>query len=364
MQWKEMGWPILVDPINVTGTRVVPETWAIDEYGIVRIVNPRQSSFEDDFINQSFPQPEGEAPILSFPSQTSGESASAADNARVTGDVKFLHENDLAGAIEAYRKAIDLDPSNGSNHFRLGVALRERYDSQSRQTGDFQAAVDAWSTALSLNPNQYIWRRRIQQYGPRLDKPYPFYDWVEQARSDIKARGEIPVELAVEPRGAELAQPSREFAVNDDELSGIAATHPDPQNRVYRDNGPEDLFVEAESVVVPARIEPGGSLRLHLIFRPRPGAHWNNEAEPLSVWLNLPDGWQADRKTAMVASATAATSDEERRVEFELLAPEGQTAGNMEVVLEAFYNVCHDDGICLFRRKDILVTVPIISGGG
>ena len=69
MQWKEMGWPILVDPINVTGTRVVPETWAIDEYGIVRIVNPGRSSFEDDFINQSFPQPEGEAPTLS-----SGES--------------------------------------------------------------------------------------------------------------------------------------------------------------------------------------------------------------------------------------------------------------------------------------------------
>lgn len=363
MQWKEMGWPILVDPINVTGTRVVPETWAIDEYGIVRISNPRRSTFEADFINQSYPQPEGEAPTQSFPSQSSVEFGSAADNARITGDVLFLHDNDLAGAIEAYRKAIDLDPSNGSNHFRLGAALRERYDSQSRQTGDFQAAVDAWTTALSHDPNQYIWRRRIQQYGPRLDKPYPFYDWVEQARSDIKARGEIPVELAVEPRGAELAQPSRVFTVSDDELSGITATHPDPLNRVYRDNGPQDLFIEVESIVVPGRIEPGGSMRVHFIFHPQPGSHWNNEAEPLRVWLNLPDGWKADRKIAEVASAEAATSDEERRVEFELLVPEGQTAGEIEVVLEAFYNVCHDDGICLFRRKDIRVTVPIISGG-
>lgn len=363
MQWKEMGWPILVDPINVTGTMVVPETWAIDEYGVVRISNPRRTTFEADFINQTYPEPEGELLSRSIPAPGSAENEGEASRVRTRGDIQFLHENDLAGAIESYEEAIALDPSDGSNHFRLGVALRKRYDSQSRRTGDFQAAVDAWTTALSLNPNQYIWRRRIQQYGPRLEKPYPFYDWVEQARSDIKARGEIPVELAVEPRGAELAQPSRELAVSDDELSGITVTHPDPQNRVYRDNGPEDLFVEAEPVVVPARIEPGGSLRLHLIFRPRPGSHWNNEAEPLRVWLNLPDGWQSDRKTAMVASAETATSDEERRVEFELLVPEGQTAGEIEVVLEAFYNVCHDDGICLFRRKDIRVTVPIISGG-
>ena len=62
-------------------------------------------------------------------------------------------------------------------------------DSVTSQAGDFQAAVDHWGAALRLNPNQYIYRRRIQQYGPRLTKPYPFYDWIKQARSDIAARG-------------------------------------------------------------------------------------------------------------------------------------------------------------------------------
>ena len=43
----------------------------------------------------------------------------------------------------------------------------------------------------------------MQQYGPRLDKPYPFYDWVETAREEIRARGETPSPLRVEPAGAE-----------------------------------------------------------------------------------------------------------------------------------------------------------------
>ena len=111
-------------------------------------------------------------------------------------------------AIEAYGQALDLDPGDGWTHFRLGVALRKRYDSPHRQPGDFQAAVDAWKGALDIDPNQYIWRRRIQQYGPRLDKPYPFYDWVPQAREEIAARGETPVGLTVRARAAR-SSPSR-----------------------------------------------------------------------------------------------------------------------------------------------------------
>jgi hypothetical protein len=39
-----------------------------------------------------------------------------------------------------------------------------------------QKAVQYWTMALDMDSNQYIWRRRIQQYGPRLEKPYSFYD--------------------------------------------------------------------------------------------------------------------------------------------------------------------------------------------
>ena len=51
-----------------------------------------------------------------------------------------------------------------------------RHDSGFRRIGDFANAVNAWSQARNADPNQCIWRRRLQQYGPRLAKPYPFYD--------------------------------------------------------------------------------------------------------------------------------------------------------------------------------------------
>ena len=50
---------------------------------------------------------------------------------------------------------------------------------------------------------------RIQQYGPRLDKPYPFYDWVPTAIEEITARGETPVDLSVELVASEFAEPSQ-----------------------------------------------------------------------------------------------------------------------------------------------------------
>src|SRR5579863_2369784 len=91
---------------------------------------------------------------------------------------------------------------------------------------DFRAAVEAWGTALDLDPNQYIWRRRIQQYGPRLDKPYPFYDWVVAAEAAIRKRGEAPIVLPVRPDGAEIAQPIKSFATTRE-----VPVNPDPKGR-------------------------------------------------------------------------------------------------------------------------------------
>ena len=72
------------------------------------------------------------------------------------------------------------------------MALWRRHESEHRRDGDAQAGVVRWTEALTANPNQYIWRRRIQQYGPRLDKPYNFYFWVAEARKEIRDRGEEP----------------------------------------------------------------------------------------------------------------------------------------------------------------------------
>src|SRR5207249_1815342 len=121
--------------------------------------------------------------------------------------VEWAETERLGEAIEAYERALRLAPESGPVHFRLSVAYRKRYDSDFRQPGDFERAVEQWSAALGSDPNQHIWRRRIQQSGPRLDKPYAFYDWVTTARKEIAERGEIPKSLSVEPAGAEIAHP-------------------------------------------------------------------------------------------------------------------------------------------------------------
>jgi hypothetical protein len=358
MQWKQMDWPILVDPINLTGVSAVPIVWAIDEYGIVRARNPRRDSIEADFISKTYPAPTGAPAAPDHPAAGLSAPAGSAGQLRARGDVALLHRADLDGALATYKEAIAADPDDGSSRFRLGVALRMRYDSPDRQPDDFQAAVNAWTQALDRDPNQYIWRRRIQQYGPRLDKPYPFYDWVEQAREDLRARGEEPLPLSVEPRGAELASPRRSLETTE------GLPHPDPDGKITRDPGANGGFMDVETVVVPGTVEAGKALRVHLVFRTRPGAHWNNEAEPLRVWLKLPEGWRSDPAVAQVATGDQAISDEVRRVEFEIVVPDGQAAGAMKLQAEAFYNVCHDDGICLFRRNDIAVSVPVRGPSG
>src|SRR5277367_3947434 len=103
--------------------------------------------------------------------------------------------------------------------------------------GDFQAAVNAWGHALELDPNQYIWRRRTEQYGPRLAKPYAFYDWVVQAKAEVSRRGETPVPLTVEPHGSELAGPVRDVLAQ-----AAGPLEPDPNGQIHRD---QERLIEA-----------------------------------------------------------------------------------------------------------------------
>ena len=87
--------------------------------------------------------------------------------------------------------------------------MKLRFDSAARQESDFEQAVLNWDKALALDPNQYIFRRRIQQYGPRQTKPYPFYDWIPRATEEITKRGDEPLKLTVALSGAETARPLR-----------------------------------------------------------------------------------------------------------------------------------------------------------
>jgi len=237
------------------------------------------------------------------------------------------------------------------------VAFRRRHDSAARETGDFQAAARHWAAALESDPNQYIWRRRIQQFGPRLDKPYPFYDWVEEARAAVRARREAPSPLVTEPSGSEIAAPAERFVAAEG-----GTREPDPGGRVRRDT---DRLIRVDTAVVPPSVGPGGVTRVHLLLRPDAGleGHWNNEAEPLRVWLDPPAGWRVDRREARAPQPPIAVSTEPREIQFELMAPPVREGRPVEVPGYALYYVCEEaDGVCLFRRQDFVLSVGATGG--
>lgn len=344
----------MVDSLNLLDVEVVPITLLIDEAGVIRFKGDLEQL--DAFLAleaaASKPSPVIERPrwkpIGANPrSLTTEDIMARANQLFLWGGEKRLDE-----VIAGYSEIVRQQQDDAAAHFRLGVAHRRRGDSPRRRPGDFAAAIEHWGKALDLNPNQYIWRRRIQQYGPRLAKPYPFYDWVETARQEIEARGGTPWPLPVEPRGAELATPSREFDVAE------APTPPSNADRIRRD---QKGYIELEATVVPAAIRPGSSARLHLVFRPGKTlqSHWNNEAEDMTLWLQAPDGWKLDRSHLTHPNPPQLVSDEARHFELEVQSPE-DAAGSVVLSGFALYYVCEDvKGACLYRRQDISVQLRV-----
>jgi hypothetical protein len=204
-----------------------------------------------------------------------------------------------------------------------------------------------------LQPNQYIWRRRIEQYGPRLTKPYPFYDWVETAARDIIARGEKPVELMVLPTGSEIASKGSKF-----ETIERSVKSPDPQGQIYRD---EKGLILSEVTVVPPQVKPEETVRVHVTLRPntRLKAHWNNEAEPLKLWVDAPEGWKVEPQLLTAPQGDRPETSEPRQLEFEVRAA-AEARGTSKLNVYALYYVCEDTGgMCYFLRKDIPVTIAV-----
>jgi hypothetical protein len=229
-----------------------------------------------------------------------------------------------------------------------------RYDSDGRRDGDFSKAIEHWANALEIDPNQYIFRRRIQQYGPRLDKPYSFYDWVNTARAEVEARGEVPSPLVIEPRGAEFAHPTKSFTPSE-----APEAEPDPRGRVLRD---ESQFITIETIAVPPVIEPGATARFHIVFRPveKNLSHWNNEAEELAFWIDPPRGWEVERRYLTLPLPSEVVSQEARVLEVEVRAPEGSRSRSVTIPAYALYYVCEDvNGVCMYRRQDVDLQVVV-----
>jgi hypothetical protein len=361
-QWHRIDWPILYDPLNLMQVRGVPIEVAIDEHGIVRSTRIKRETIVQDFINKSF-SAEGvksNSPIKPVRPDVSAlhshaERVRSSGAWRELGDALVLWQgpDKLGGAIEAYAQAIKRNAKDGDSHFRLGVCYRMRYESEQRQGGDFQAAIDVWTEARAINPNQYIWRRRVEQYGPRQIKPYPFYDWVHTAAREIEARGETPIELKTHPTGSEMAQPKRDF-----EAQTVDTVSPDPQGRVFRDTR---HMVLVEVTVVPPRVQAGKTARVYVTLRPntKQKAHWNNEAEPLRLWIDPPVGLKVPSRLLTAPQGTKPETGETRAFEFEIQTPT-EASGTVTMSTYALYYVCEDvSGSCVFLRQDIPITVAV-----
>jgi len=361
-QWHEIDWPVLYDPINVMQVRGVPIEVAIDENGIVRSTKLKPETLKSEFLDKSFEAGDRTPdkpvkptrPDLDVLRQNAKQTGSA-DAWRRLGDALVLWngQNEIEEAIKAYTQAINIKPDDGDAHFRLGVCYRMRYDSPQRMPDDFQKAVDHWTSARQIEPNQYIWRRRIEQYGPRLTKPYPFYDWVESAAAEIKARGEKPVELRVLPTGSEIAAPDKTFDIANQDIAPL-----DPQGRIHRDAGG---LVLAEVTVVPPQVKPEEIARVHVTLRPntKQKAHWNNEAEPLKFWIDAPAGWQVKPQLLIAPQGEQPETSEPRSLEFEVRAP-ANASGTAQLAAYALYYACEDvHGTCQFLRLDIPVKVTV-----
>lgn len=359
-QWHKLDWPILHDPVNVMGVRGVPIEVAIDEYGIVRILKPDPKTIEKEFIDKTFAPPEKDNSVK-FEKSTKpdlallrnrAEQSSSYDTWRELGDALVLWSEPIQvnEAIDAYSQAIKINPRDGDAHFRLGVCYRIRYESEDRLPTDFQSAVDHWSKARQIEPNQYIWRRRVEQFGPRSTKPYPFYDWVQKAAQDISARGEEPVELQIPPTDSEIAGPG------DEENQKLEVKPPDPQGRILRDR---QHLILTEATVVPPGIKPGQTVRVHVTLRPNEKfkAHWNNEAEPLTLWVEPPAGWKATPQLLTAPQGNKPKTSESRHFEFEIHAS-NDASGTSTVSAYALYYVCEGaGGTCSFLRQDIPITI-------
>lgn len=386
-QWKQYEFPIVQDSFTSLGLKVVPVPILIDEYGYVQNSRPNLNQIEDLVAvktdaakpTEKYDSDEKLAKMVrELPGDCFNSEVTLAQAAGcVVATDEILHATQIQSetakcefaklAIKNYLGALShyqLDKNTpkedlGAICFRLGVAYRMVYDNatdEDRDPADFKTAAMYWSKALDLNPNQYIWRRRIEQYGPRQIKPYPFYDWVEQAQKEIAARGETPVRLTAPLTGAEIAKPSRRFAASSVPTN---PTNPDPDAKIDLD---EKGLVEVHSTVVPASITLGETVRVHVQLVPKLGK-WNNESSETTVWLNGSSSGKSTRTLILIPNPKEAASSETRVLEFEFATfKDAQPDSDGEIELAGFvlFNACETEGgQCLYRRKEFSVSIPL-----
>jgi hypothetical protein len=331
-QWRQFRWPVVQDALNLLQIKVVPLAIAVDEQGVV-------VSYRAD--------PEFLGAWMAGTAEATADSSDRVpetDPQLLSPREKFLWQ-DAAGrhqAIADYEALIaDTHADSQRAHFEVGVCYRDRFEVQG-DPGDFQQAIDHWTRALQIDPNQYIYRRRIQQYGARLGKPYPFYDWVRQAQQEIRERGEQPVPLRVAISGAEIARPLRTFEAVDTSIDWESVS------RIVAD---ERDYVGIRVVAVPSLVKPGEATRVHVLVSPGDACKWNNESQPTTLVLRPVEGAELSQNVFEHEPVGAVESSETRRFEFEVRL-DADHSRPVTIRGSVLINICVvESGVCTYLRK-------------
>ena len=373
-RWQGFEWPILWDPFNLSGSKIVPRMILVDEHGVVRSTRARPDEL-DAFVATTYDAPDVMSPVadpddahvLPYTDRPADAPEGWRERARAAISDLLWGRGDVDAAVDALESDLmeammvpGVEDDGVADYaarvlspaiFRHGVARRMRYDSPDARSDDFERAISNWFLALELDPNQYIWRRRIQQYGPRLDKPYAFYPWVDEAQAALRERGET-----VEPLVAALTGTERLAQVEIAPRADIEI-EPDPQGRIDRD----DRLIVIDTAVAGLSANPD-AVRVHVRLRPNAEAraHWNNEVDALYVWLDIPDDLVTDGRLHDTPMPQAAISQEPRSIDLELRRPDG-VAWPEAIPGYALYYVCEDvDGTCLYRRQDFTIEFGVM----
>lgn len=332
-QWKQYDFPIAQDATTELKLDKVPIPVLIDQFGVVRKVGARPQELAS-FIKKDFEPPSEETNVAE---KTDPEITALI---RQGNEVMRAESGvDYEKAIAMFGKAVELESNHGEALFSLGVAYRMRFD-DSGNPEDFANASKNWGLALKSNPNQYIWRRRIEQYGPRLAKPYPFYDWIEKANKEIAKRGERPIALKVALTGTEVTSPRA--PVKDEQVE-----NPDPESKITQD----EKFVNVTATCVPSAARDKSRMRVHLHCNIK-GAKWNHEAPPMQVWVNeSSSGTPESRLIEFTGPRSADSMADPKTIDFEFRLTD-KDQQNKKVQGFVLFHSCDDSGVCYYLRKD------------
>ncbi|MGJ8726491.1 MAG: TlpA family protein disulfide reductase [Roseibacillus sp.] len=325
LQWKNLEFPVLMDPLNVLNVSAVPITLLVDESGVIRYRNPKPRDLKV-FLDKEYPET---ARVITPASPLGQEQA-----------LRALQNRDTAEIERAATMLALLSTSNKNPEFTFqsGVLARWLFDNGG-DPENFQTAVHLWSDALAHRPGQYIWRRRIQQYGPRLDKPYPFYNWVIEARKDLQAAGKTPHPLQVEPSGSEVAAPRKKG-----EQGKESPNFPDPNNKLPHENA----LLEITTTTIPHTDAPEKG-RLHLLLTPTENGHWSSDAQKVELWFRPEEGspiFLTSEATSLPANLE--TSSLPRVLEGDFSLPQN-SAGKLVL----FYSLCEtENAVCRFLKTE------------